>query len=95
MEKLTLEQIKNTKKAISETDAIMRLEGFEKNARSYAIDEAVFAGRITYDSAVKEMCAWVAEHKSLEGFDESREWLKPLEFNAEDALDMSKDLQTS
>lgn len=76
MEKLTPEQIERTKKAISETAAIMRLEGFEKNARSHAIDEAVLSGRITYDGAIKEMCAWVAEHKNLEGFDETREWLK-------------------
>ena len=63
-------------KAIHEqVDAIFALEGFEKTENSRRMDEAVLAGRVTHKQIVNEMVAYIHEHKSLDGFAESRSWI--------------------
>lgn len=61
---------------IKQTDAIMALEGFQKTTLSKTIDDAVIAGRVTNSQAADEMVEYAKIHKSLDGFLESRTWLK-------------------
>lgn len=61
---------------IKQTDAIMALEGFQKTALSKTIDDAVISGLVTNSQAADEMVAYAKTHKSLDGFLESRTWLK-------------------
>lgn len=62
--------------AMKQVDAIFALEGFQPDSLSMAIDEAVLSGRITNGQAADEMVSYAKEHKSLDGFHESRDWLK-------------------
>lgn len=63
------------KEAMKQVDAIFALEGFQPDRLSIAIDAAVFSGRITNGQAADEMVLYAKEHKSLDGFHESRDWL--------------------
>ncbi len=38
------------------------------------MDEAVLAGRVTNQQIIDEMIAYVKEHKTTDGFIESRTW---------------------
>ena len=60
----------------AQVDAIHGIEGFEPTELQQRIRAAILAGRITSAQAAKEMSAYVAEHRTLEGFLESRSWLK-------------------
>ena len=62
------------REAMRQRDAIFRLEGFEPTDMSRAVDAAVLAGRVTNKQAGDEMVAYVKEHKTLEGFLQSRHW---------------------
>ena len=64
-----------TREAIAQTDAIFALEGFEPTPVTRAIDAAVLDGRVTFAQAIAEMCAYVREHKTMNGFIESRSWV--------------------
>jgi hypothetical protein len=65
------------RESIRQTDAIFALEGFEPDAQGRAIDAAVLAGRVTNAQAADELVAYVKEHKTAEGFVESRPWRLP------------------
>jgi hypothetical protein len=60
----------------AQVDAIHRLEGFEPTELQRRVRIAILDGRVTSAQAAKEMSAYVAEHRTLEGFLESRSWLK-------------------
>ena len=62
--------------AMKQVDAIFALEGFQPDALSMAIDAAVLSGRVTNGQAADEMVLYAKEHKSLDGFGETRERLK-------------------
>lgn len=62
-----------------QVDAIHRLEGFEPTELQNRIRIAILEGRVTSAQAAKEMSAYAAEHRTLEGFLESRSWLKGSE----------------
>lgn len=66
-----IEKIKNS---IRQTDAIFALEGFEPTEQTRAIDAAVLSGRVTRTQVVKEMCDYAMQHKTTDGFIQSREW---------------------
>ena len=65
---------KESSKMLHLTEAIFALEGFEKTEQSRKIDEAVLAGRVSNHQVIDEMIAYVKEHKTTDGFIESREW---------------------
>lgn len=67
------EQIK-FHQAIEQTDAIFALEGFTPTLQRRAISEAVLAQRVTYDQAAHELSAFILQHKSSDGFIDSRSW---------------------
>jgi hypothetical protein len=62
------------KDAIQQTDAIFALEGFEPTALIRAIDVAVLAGRVTFTQVAGEMVEYAKQHKTTDGFIESRSW---------------------
>ena len=62
------------REVIKQVDAIFALEGFEKIEQSRKIDEAILAGRGYNQRVIDEMIAYVKEHKTTDGFIESREW---------------------
>ena len=59
------------REAIKQVDAIFALEETEQSKK---IDEAVLAGRVSNHQLIDEMIAYVKEHKTTDGFIESREW---------------------
>ncbi len=62
--------------ALAQRDGIMSLEGMEPTPFRKKIDEALLAGRVDVRTVDKELDAWVQEHKTLEGFLETRSWMK-------------------
>src|SRR6218665_2542157 len=60
-----IEQVK-FQKAIEQTDAIFALEGFKPTEQRKAIRAAVMAGRVTNEQAIKEMCEYAMQLKSIE-----------------------------
>ena len=60
----------------AQIDAIHRLEGFEPTELQKRVRIAIPDGRVTSARAAKEMSAYAAEHHTLDGFLESRSWLK-------------------
>ncbi|MCW5230623.1 antitoxin VbhA family protein [Verminephrobacter eiseniae] len=68
-----IEQVK-FQKAIEQTDAIFALEGFKPTEQRKAIRAAVMAGRVTNEQAIKEMCEYAMQHKTIDGFVASRAW---------------------
>jgi hypothetical protein len=76
---MTPEEEARAREAGRQTDAIFAFEGFEPTAQARAIQEAVIAGRVTTVQAVQEMIAYVKEHKTLDGFINSRQWGLTLE----------------
>lgn len=67
------EQIK-LHKAIEQTDAIFALEGFAPTHQRRAISDAVLAQRVTYKQAAYELSQYILQHKSSDGFINSRAW---------------------
>ena len=63
----------------AQVDAIHRLEGFEPTQLQKRLRKAILDGRVTSAQAAKEMSAYAAEHRTLEGFLESRSWFKGTE----------------
>ncbi len=59
---------------IRQRNASFALEGFEPTDLRKAMDEAILAGRIDLWSANEELRTWLREHKSPDGFLESRSW---------------------
>lgn len=55
-----------------QVDAIFRLEDFEPTAAHHAMDAAVLAGRITTAQLIEEMREHVMQHKTMDGFIQSR-----------------------
>ena len=62
--------------AIKQADAIMALEGFKKTKLAIKTDEAVLAGQVTFKQVADEMVEYAKIHKKLDGFLESRMWIK-------------------
>ena len=62
-------------KALAQRDGIMSLEGFESTPLRKKIDGALLAGRVDVLTVDRELVAWVQEHKSLDGFLETRTWM--------------------
>jgi len=60
--------------SIRQVDAIFALEGFDAGAQMRAIDIAVLAGRVTREQVAQELVAYATEHKSMDGFIQSRLW---------------------
>jgi hypothetical protein len=71
---MTEEEIARIKDAIKQTDAIFRLEGFEPTDQSRAIDTAILAGRVTNAQVIDELVEYAKQHKTTDGFIESRSW---------------------
>jgi hypothetical protein len=65
---MTEAEIKELNDAIKQTDAIFALEGFEPTEQIHGIRAAVLAGRATYPQAIKKMCEYVTQNKTLDGF---------------------------
>ena len=71
---MTDSEIAKIKDAIKQTDAIFALEGFEPTAQKRAIDAAVLAGRVTRAQVADEMRDYAMQHKTTDGFIQSRAW---------------------
>ena len=56
-------------------DASFALEGFQQTPLRKAMNDAILEGRVGLEEAHEELFAWVREHKSTDGFFESRSWL--------------------
>lgn len=74
MEHLTSEKIEIIKNSIKQSNAIFRLEGFEETEQTRKIDTAVLAGRVSRSQVVKELVEYAKQHKTTDGFIESRSW---------------------
>ena len=59
---------------IRQQEAIFALEGMHPTAQDKAIDAAVLAGRVSPEQALDELVAYAKEHKTVDGFYESRPW---------------------
>jgi hypothetical protein len=68
------EELARMKDAIKQRDAIFALEGFEPTEQTRAIDAAVLAGRVTRSQVAREMVEYAKQHKTTDGFIESRSW---------------------
>jgi hypothetical protein len=68
------EELARIKDAIKQTDAIFALEGFEPTDEIRAIDAAVLAGRVTRAQVADEIRDYAMQHKTIDGFIESRAW---------------------
>ena len=66
----------NQIESIKQTDAIFALEGFKKDDFSTTVDGAVLGGRVSRKQATDEMVAHAKKHNNLDGFLETRNWLK-------------------
>ena len=73
---MTPEERSRILEAIEQVDAIFALEGFEKTEQCRKIDEAVLDGRVTRAQVIEEMREYAMEHKTTDGFVESRKWIK-------------------
>lgn len=62
------------REAMQQRDAIFRLEGFEPDAEARVMDAAILAGRVTVKQLGDELVAYAKQHKSLDGFIQSRPW---------------------
>ena len=62
------------REAMQQRDAIFMLEGFAPDAESRAMDAAILAGRVTIKQLGDELVAYAKQHKSLDGFIQSRPW---------------------
>ncbi len=71
---LTDEKRKNIENSIKQSNAIFKLEGFEETEQTRLIDNAVLAGKVSPSQVVKEMIEYVKQHKTTDGFIESRSW---------------------
>lgn len=66
----------NMRAVFAQVDAIHRLEGFEPTELQKRVRIATLEGRVTSAQTAEEMGAYAAEHRTLEGFLESRSWSK-------------------
>jgi hypothetical protein len=73
-EPLTPEQRGAYAAAIAQTEAVFALEDMGPTAQDKAIDAAILAGRVSPEQAREELLAYVIEHKTVNGFIESRPW---------------------
>ncbi|MDR0578088.1 MAG: antitoxin VbhA family protein [Candidatus Accumulibacter sp.] len=71
---MTPAEVERIKDAIKQTDAIFALEGFEPTDEIRAIDAAVLAGRVTRAQVIEEMRDFAMQHKTTDGFIQSRAW---------------------
>jgi hypothetical protein len=62
------------REACKQTDAIFALEGFDVTPEKIAIREAVIAGRVTLAKVIAEKVEYVKQHKTIDGFIQSRPW---------------------
>ena len=74
MENLTAEKRKAIENSIKQSNAIFKLEGFEETEQTRKIDAAVLAGRVSRSQVVKELVEYAKQHKTTDGFIESRSW---------------------
>jgi hypothetical protein len=68
------EEVVKMKEAFKQTDAIFALEGFAPTEQTHAIRAALLAGRATHAQVADEMLAYAMEHKTTEGFIQTRTW---------------------
>lgn len=74
MENLTAKKRKAIENSIKQSNAIFKLEGFEETEQTRKIDAAVLAGRVSRSQVVKELVEYAKQHKTTDGFIESRSW---------------------
>lgn len=68
------EQLASYAAAIEQAEAVFALEGMAPTAQDKAIDAAILAGRVSPEQAREELLAYVTQHKTMDGFFESRAW---------------------
>jgi vacuolar-type H+-ATPase subunit I/STV1 len=71
---MTDTEVKAMQDAFAQTDAIFALEGFEPTEQIHAIRAAVLSGRVTHAQVVEEMRDYAMQHKTTDGFIQSRAW---------------------
>ena len=67
-------QQQQTLNAIRQADAIAALENIQPTEMIRLTDKAVLAGRITFKQAADELRDYVAVHKTIDGFIQTRHW---------------------
>ncbi|MBO4576626.1 MAG: antitoxin VbhA family protein [Neisseriaceae bacterium] len=67
-------QQQQTLNAIRQADAIMALEGFQPTDDMKIVQKAVLSGRTTFRQVINEMRDYVAIHKTIDGFIQTRQW---------------------
>ena len=67
-------QQQRTLNAIRQADAIMALEGFQATDDMKIVQKAVLSGRTTFRQVINEMRDYVAIHKTIDGFIQTRQW---------------------
>ena len=67
-------QQQQTLNAIHQADAIAALENIRPTEMIKLTDKAVLAGRITFKQAADELRDYVAVHKTIDGFIQTRQW---------------------
>lgn len=65
--------------AIVQSTAIHRLEGMEPTELTLTLDQAALDGLATNAMIAEELGEYIAQHRSLTGFLESRSWI-PLDW---------------
>ena len=71
---MTPEERERLREVMRQVDAIFRLEDSEPTAAHHAMDAAVLAGRITTAQLIEEMREHATQHKTMDGFIQSRIW---------------------
>ena len=71
---MTPEERERLREVMRQVDAIFRLEDSEPSAAHRAMDAAVLAGRITTAQLIEEMVEYTTQHKTMDGFIQSRTW---------------------
>jgi hypothetical protein len=71
---MTDTEVEAMQEVFAQTDAIFSLEGFDPTEQSRAIETAVLAGRVTLAQVAVEMRDYAMQHKTTDGFIQSRAW---------------------
>ena len=71
---LTPEERASYAATIRQVQAVFALEGMEPSEQDKGVIAAILAGRVSPEQAREESLAYITEHKTLDGFIESRPW---------------------
>lgn len=71
---LTEEEKRKMQAAMEQTDGIFALEGFTPTEQRKQICAAILAGKVTHQQVIAELLDFAKQHKTVEGFVESRTW---------------------